>query len=201
MLFLFNAITDYINATKDYQFLSEVLSYYPKESGKTGTVIEHLKYAWNHQVKYVGTGPNGLIKLRDSDWDDIMHQLNCGDDVSCTEKSESVLNTAIATYVYPRLAKMIRKNGDQSWADEIDKTNEGLKAALRKQWNGKWFTRALINKGNSTKVIGSDQLHLAAQPWAILSNNLNTEEEQNLLNTIHSQLTGPLGARLVNDGS
>ena len=214
MLYLFLAIVEYVNATRDYAFLSEVLPYYPKEKGLTGTVREHLEHAYNHQIQHVGIGDHGLIKLRDADWNDILHQLNCGENEQCGELSESVLNTSIAAYVFPRFAKMVRKSGKAQWADEIenmasgiDSLADGLKRALKEQFNGSYFNRAVFYQNGQYQTAGGKSgginnfMFLAPQPWGVLSDVLTQSQEKALVELIHNKLNTNLGAKNQDDGT
>ena len=74
-LWLIWAAAEYVFATRDFAFLDAVHEYYDGArrggSGKA-TVYDMLKAAYNYQVTHVGTGSNGLIKLKKWDWDDTL---------------------------------------------------------------------------------------------------------------------------------
>ena len=95
-------------ATRDFSFLDEVLPYYPREDGVSGTVLDHMKRAYRHQIEDVGIGEHGLIKMRNSDWNDSFLAeekiLDPKLDLKRVEaEAESVLNTAMATYILKNL--------------------------------------------------------------------------------------------------
>jgi hypothetical protein len=197
-LYLMLALTEYVTATRDFSFLDEELPFYPREEGEKGTVMEHLRRAWRHQMEDVGIGANGLVKLRNSDWSDpfvVEAKVHDQDlDLALVEReAESVLNTAMAAYILPRLAGLVRTAGDPAWADQIETQAAAFKTALQKQYNGRWFNRAIL-PGN--KVIGADQLFLEPQPWAILAGALAEAEESALDDTLFTELSSrsPLGA-------
>lgn len=200
-LYLILALTEYVTATRDFGFMDEVLPYYPREAGHEGTVAEHMKKAWRHQIEDVGIGEHGLIKLRNSDWNDsFLAEEKARDrnlDMSRVEAdAESVLNTAMAAYILPRFADLVRAHGDKEWADAIDTQARSFREALDRQWNGKWFNRAILPGG---KVVGGDdRLYLSPQPWAILADALDLPAEIVLDENLHSELTprSPLGATM-----
>jgi hypothetical protein len=194
-LYLMLSLTEYVTATRDFAFLDEVLPYYPKEDGDTGTVMEHMQRAWRHLVDRVGTGEHGLIKLRNSDWNDSFlaaEKYKDPDlDLSRVEaEAESVLNTAMATYILPRFAGVVQAYGDKEWADLIGVEAHKFRENMRAQWNGEWFNRAILPGGH---VVGgeNDRMYLSPQPWAILGDVLDTPEEIVLDENLYHQLSSP----------
>jgi len=197
-LYLMLSVTEYVTATRDFAFLGEVLPYYPEENGKIGTVMDHMRSAWRHQIDDVGIGDNGLIKLRNSDWNDSFlaeeKTLDPGLDMAEVEaEAESALNTAMATYILPRFAGLVRAGGDRAWADEIDAQADEFKRSLQALWTGEWYSRAILPNG---KVVGEDRIYLSLQPWAILGGAPSPDQEQILNQNLHDMLSSksPLGA-------
>ncbi len=197
-LYLMLSLAEYVTATRDFGFLDKVLPFYPREDGKTGTVMDHMKLAWRHQIEDVGVGTNGLIKLRNSDWNDsfIAEEKSIDKNLALAQteaEAQSVLNTAMATYILPRFADLIRAHGQADWANEVDAQAEKFREAVRGQWNGRWYNRALLPNG---KAIGADRIYLSLQPWAILGGVPTAEEELILDDNLYHELSSrsPIGA-------
>lgn len=197
-LYLMLALSEYVTATRDFAFLDSELPFYPLGDGVKGTVMDHLRKAYDHQIAGVGIGANGLVKLRNSDWSDtFVAEVKVQDkklDLGRVEReAESVLNTAMAAYILPRFAAVVRAHGDSAWADQIESQAKSFRDALRRQWNGKWFNRAILPGG---KVVGTDTLFIEPQPWAILADALDVPAELSLDETMYADLSSrsPLGA-------
>ena len=73
-LYLLHLATEYISATKDTAFLSELVNAYGQT--ETHTVLFGLLTAANFTMHTVGVGPHGLLRLLSSDWDDV--RFSCG---------------------------------------------------------------------------------------------------------------------------
>ena len=61
----------------------------------------------------------------------------------CIEDSESVLNSAMAAWVFDAYARLLDFAGDSSVsAQDARKSADRQRGATRAQWNGRWFGRA-----------------------------------------------------------
>jgi cellobiose phosphorylase len=69
-LFFFNTISEYLLITKDFDFLKEEVAYYPAEYDKKDAVLNILKKYFIYLRDEVGKGPNGLVRILNSDWSD-----------------------------------------------------------------------------------------------------------------------------------
>lgn len=69
-LFFFNTLAEYLLITKDYQFLDEEVAQYPAELNQKATVLTHVKKQFTYLRDEIGLGPNGLVKMLNSDWSD-----------------------------------------------------------------------------------------------------------------------------------
>jgi len=198
-LYLMLAISEYVLATRDFAFLKAELPYYPIEEGKTGTVLEHLELAFKHLINDVGKGEHGLIKSRHADWNDMFlveakYLYPELDDQTIEEQGESVLNTAMATYILPYFAEMLSSAGEKDFADRVQESAGSFRKAMAEQWNGQWFNRGWLGEGR--RMGGKEQLNLEPQPWAILGKNLDPVREQALRETLWNRLSeqSPIGA-------
>lgn len=151
-LYLLHLATEYISATKDTAVLLDLVSGYG--DGATRTVLSALLEAQNFTVNVVGLGPHGLLRLLSSDWDDGFKAPPNDEPVA-----ESVLTSALAAYVLPRWAALLRSLPAQSDATETAARaatafGKGLKEAIFTQaWNGQWLRRAWL--GADVKWVGT----------------------------------------------
>ncbi len=122
-LFFLLALSEYLAATGDLDFLSEPAPFYPLGDptlppGARGiTVLDHARAAVTHLFEMVGIGEHDLIRIGDGDWSDgvvlealltnvpeallsdaLDHSINEG---------ESAPNTQMALYVLPLAAALV----------------------------------------------------------------------------------------------
>ncbi len=213
-LFFLLALSEYLAATGDMDFLNVEVPFYPpgaRPAPPLGlTVLDHVRVAMKHLVESVGVGEHGLIKIGDGDWSDaIVIETAVRDGLlgvafdNSKERGESVPNTQMALYVLP-LAAAIVEGRDPALADRMRGLLPGLRAALAKQWTGHWYTRAVLRDGlDRPVVVGDDFIDLESQPWALISGYAaNMGVEATLIESIKTLLDdpSPIGATLRERG-
>ncbi len=184
-LFFLMAINEYLAATGDTEFLTKEIPYYTAgESpqlppGAQGfTVLDHVRVAVEHLVNVVGTGEHGLIRLGDGDWSDsvvIENALRMGSVLfpawfnNSKTHGESIPNTQMALYVLPQTIALLQ-NHDTRLADQLREFLTGLEDAVHRQWNGHWYTRAILRDvQNRPVILDHNRINLEAQIWALIS--------------------------------
>ena len=184
-LFFLFALNEYLAATGDFGFLDEDVPFYCPSGvptlppGAQGiTVLDHARAAVYHLIHAVGIGANGLIKVGDGDWSDgVVFDVATrfggiralGWFLNSKRSGESIPNTQMALYVLPLTAALLRPY-DAVLAAEIEAFADGLESALARQWNGKWYTRAVLRDADDQQVIvDNNRINLEAQPWALIS--------------------------------
>ncbi len=203
-LWILWAATEYVFATRDFDFLKKELPYWPKEKGERGTVSDHLTRAYEHLEHDIGLGRHELIQLRMSDWNDQMTLLVTKNDpidfIATFFDGESALNSAMACYILPQFSALLTTAGDGKRATEVDAFYKKVKAGLQKQWLAQgWYPRAYSALGKS---FGRKDIFLEPQVWALLSDNLMSKDQQDLLlNNIEEKLRKPskLGMLISSD--
>jgi hypothetical protein len=152
-------------------------------------------------VNDVGVGEHGVMRMRVDDWNDgLIYTWGIPAFKEVVEKSESVLNSAMAAWVFGYYARMLDyAGGEASFAKEVRRSADQHREATRAQWNGKWFKRAWL--GPKLGWLGDNTLWMEPQPWAMLSGATTEEQTRELVRTIDQQLRrGPLGAAQMSDG-
>ena len=200
-LWLLWATSEYVLATRDRQFLdSEIVPLYVSQGREP--VRGLLARCYKHLTEDVKTGQHGLMRMLHDDWNDALIPgwvpANLTDE--CVEKGESVLNSAMAAYVFDHYALMLIFAGDDGHlASQIRVKAEDHRKAVQDQWAGKWFRRAWL--GPTLGWLGEKGLWLEPQPWAILGRAATEDQTRSLIGTMDRELRkpSPIGAVQINE--
>jgi hypothetical protein len=201
-LWLLWAVSEYVLATRDLDFFNEQIpARVSGPSGRTDSVANLLARCFRHQVDDVGYGDHGIARMLSDDWNDgLLGTWAQSSLAEATEKGESVLNSAMAAWVYDEYARLLRYAGlGGDLETEVKRNAERNREAARAQWNGRWFRRAWL--GPTLGWLGDSTLWIEPQPWAILSGVTTPEQSRALAATMNDQLRrGPIGATQMNQG-
>jgi Glycosyl hydrolase 36 superfamily, catalytic domain len=195
-MWLLWAVSDYVFATRDKAFLEESVTTVYGAGAGTESVGNLLARCHRHLVKDVKTGEHGLMRMLHDDWNDalVMGWVPQKDLAECLEKGESVLNSAMASYVFDRYAQLLAyMGGDRDTLSEIRRQAEDHRKAVRQQWTGKWFRRAWL--GPALGWLGEKGMWLEPQPWAIIGGATSAEQTRTLIQSLDEELrrTSPIG--------
>ena len=197
-LWLLWTASEYVLATRDTAFLDEQVPTWPLYGPTAGkeTVRNLLARCFRHQVSDVGVGEHGVMRMLNDDWNDALVTFWALRAVGeCVEKGESVLNSAMAAWVFDYYATMLASAGDTTGAasQARAKAEEHRKAAAG-QWNGRWLRRAWL--GPKLGWLGEKGLWLEPQPWAIIGGVTTPEQTRQLVATVDELLRrpSPIGA-------
>jgi hypothetical protein len=201
-LWLLWVISEYVLATRDIAFLDAkvVPIYGVRAEGET--VRNLLTRCYRHLIDDVKTGQYGLMRMLRDDWNDGLENawVPQASQKECAEKSESVLNSAMAAYVFDYYASMLTYTGvDAKFASEVRQKAEDHRDAVQKQWTGKWFRRAWL--GPTLGWLGEKGLWIEPQPWAMISGATSADQATVLLKAIDQELRkpSPIGAMQISD--
>ena len=189
--------SEYVLATRDRAFLDEeITTVYGSNPGKQ-PVRGLLERCYRHLTEDVKTGEHGLMRMLRDDWNDalVMAWVPPASVAETLGRSESVLNSAMASYVFAHYARLIAyEGGDPQLVADLNTRAEDHRKALRQQWTGKWFRRAWL--GLSQGWLGEKGLWLEPQPWAIIGGVTNDEQSRSLIDTLDQELRrpSPIGA-------
>jgi hypothetical protein len=184
-LFFLMAFNEYFAATGDTAFLNHDIDFYsagdvpqlpPGAQGKT--VLDHVRVAVRHLIDEVGTGEHGLIRIGDGDWSDgvVLETITrIGGALApiwfdnSKAHGESVSNTQMALHVLPQTIALLQDH-DPEISDQLQQFLNGLEEAVQQQWNGCWYTRAILrDPQNQPVVIDNSRINLESQVWALIS--------------------------------
>lgn len=201
-MWLLWASSEYVLATRDVAFLDEQVTTVYGPSAGAESVRELLARCYRHEVQDVKTGEHGLMRMLQDDWNDALVPawVPPASLAECREQGESVLNSAMAAYVFDHYARLLDyAGGGAGVTAEIRGTAEQHREAVRKQWTGKWFRRAWL--GHTLGWLGEKGLWIEPQPWAIISGITNREQTEALVQSLDEQLRrpSPIGAMQISD--
>jgi hypothetical protein len=202
-LWLIWAVCEYILGTRDVRFLdSDVVTVYGANA-RRDSVRNLLSRCYKHLINDVKLGEHGLMRMLQDDWNDALVNawVPQSDAKECVEKGESVLNSAMAAYVFDYYARMLAYAGDEERiTTPIRRKAEEHRVAVREQWNGKWFRRAWL--GPTHGWLGEKCVWIEPQPWAIIGRTASEEQTRVLVESIDKELrsVSPIGAIQLSTG-
>ena len=199
-LWLLWVASEYVLATRDTSFLEERIQSYPQHGSprKQETVLDLLAHCYRHLTETIGTGEHGLQRIYNGDWNDsiVVNRFSPEQVAEVVAHGESVLNSAMATWVFEEYAQLLNYLGKPGYAEEVKAEAAAQREAVRRQWTGRWFRRAWL--GRDLGWCGKEQLWLEPQPWALLGGCATDEQARNLIRSIDemSRRPSPIGALL-----
>jgi hypothetical protein len=203
-MWLLWAASEFVLATRDQSFLSERISPYPRRKALPGdpTVKELLWKSYLHCTRAIGVGEHGLMRLSNGDWNDnvVEGHVPPAQVAEVRAQGESVLNAAMAAYVFAYYGEMLSFTGDSRAAADARAKAEQQRQAVRAQWAGSWFRRAWLSK--QIGWVGEDHLWLEPQPWAIIGGAATPEQRTRLVQSLDELVRkpSPIGALLESKG-
>lgn len=200
-LWLLWLASEYVLATRDTSFLDQKIPAFvngEKSTAQNLTVFELLSKSYAHLTSDIGTGQHGLMRLLNGDWNDsiVVTHLTPAQAKDVREHTESVLNAAMAGYVFAHYARMLEFIRRPSLAEEARTKADLQRKAVQAQWMGRWFRRAWL--GEPFGWVGEKQMWLEPQPWAILGGSATPEQTRTLVAALDELMRkpSPIGALL-----
>jgi cellobiose phosphorylase len=203
-LYFFLLLNEYLRATGDTSILTERISYYPAENGGQGTGLEHVRDAFLFLRDRIGVGGHGLMRLWNSDWNDMFFFWPTTAPYNYIfESSESHMNTAMAVVILGDLAAALERagmaaNGEGSeLAAGLRQHREGLREAFMRDWDGRAFPRRMYFQGG--QPVGEEEMWLEPQGFTLLIPELPAERKRALYREIQERLMKgeALGAKQI----
>ena len=199
-LWLLWAVSEYVLATRDRAFLDERIPALLEAGAGRESVRKLLARCYRHAIEHVGTGEHRLMRMLNDDWNDALIIVWAQRALKeCVERGESVLNSAMAAYVFDYYARLlVYAGGEPSIATQAREKAEEHRKAVRAQWGGKWFRRAWL--GPTVGWLGDQGLWLEPQPWAIIGGTTTPDQTRDLVRTMDELLRrpSPIGAMQMN---
>ncbi len=203
-LWLLWLTAEYVLATRDREFLAEKVSTYPTEGVRpeSESVERILQRCYDHLIDITGCGKHGLLRLSNGDWNDsvVIGHAEPEQHALIREQAETVLNAAMATYVFDLYARMLEYTGQAEQSTTVSEKAAAQREAVQTCFNGRWFQRAWL--GPELGWVGDEELWLEPQPWAVIGRSASQEEAETLTGNIDRLLRKPslIGAMLYSKG-
>ena len=188
-LWLLWAASEYVLATRDTGFLDEAIrARVGTEAEKTETVGNLLARCYRHLVQDVRVGEHGLMRMLNDDWNDALVAFWAQKSMKeCVEQGESVLNSAMAAWVFGCYGQLLRFAGaDADRIAQVDASAAQHRKATGNQWSGQWLRRAWL--GPTLGWVGEKTLWLEPQPWAILGGAIDAARTGELVRAMDENL-------------
>jgi len=194
-LYFFMLLNEYLRATGDKSILTERISYYPAENGGQATGLEHVRDAFLFLRDRIGTGWHGLMKLWNSDWNDMFFFWPTTEPYNrIFDSSESHMNTAMAVVILGDLAATLEKPGleglgvDDSaeLAGAVRLHRESLREAYIRDWGARAFPRRMYFQHG--QAVGEAEMWLEPQGFTLLIPELPVERKRALYREIQERL-------------
>lgn len=187
---------EYAAVTGNLHAFEETLPFHPSHSAKPVTLKQHLIGQFRFFVDQVGRGAGNHVRILNADWNDMAIDGSGVDRQAMIAEGGSVLNSAMASWVFSVFAGLLEKLQERELAREARQQAEELRLLVARSWNGRWFNRAYAPDG---KVVGETRCWLEVQPWAILCGAADEQQARQLLAFIdgHHRADSPLGARVI----
>lgn len=192
--------SEYVLATRDREFLQERIPLYPRQEALPDdpTVLDLLSSSFTHLTTKIGVGQHGLLKLFNGDWNDsiVYTHLTPEQRAEVFPIGESVLNAAMAAYVFDYYARMLDYIEHPKFAEKSREKAKKQRDAVRAQWCGHWYRRAWLSE--KLGWVGEKQMWLEPQPWALIGGCVPPNEVGTLVTTIDelARRPSPIGALL-----
>ncbi len=202
-LWLLWTASEYVLASRDLAFLDQEVPTFPLYGPTAGKelVRKLLERCYRHEVDGVGVGAHGVMRMLNDDWNDgLLSVWALRALPECVAQGESVLNSAMAAWVFDLYARLLTYAGDADLAASVRKSADAHRAAAAQQWTGKWLRRAWL--GPTLGWVGESTLWLEPQPWALLAGVTTPEQSRELVRTMDELLRrlSPIGAVQMNQG-
>ncbi len=189
-LFFFTALAEYLLITKDYGFLNEQVAYYPAESNRTDSVLTFVKKYFVYLRDEIGLGPNGLVKMLNSDWSDsFFHDYSPNIFVG---SAESHVNSAIVLATLPKLITVLEKANNPQAASLLTALRDYRATVsqnyMRDLGDRNFSARAYLN---SKLKFGLDNVCLEPQGYLLQIPDLPTDRKREIYAYVKSKVLAP----------
>lgn len=193
-LYTVMAVAAYLKHTKNYGFLNETVTYYPKESGETETVLTLLQRQFIYLRDTVSTGSHGLIRMLNSDWSDsFFHKYSPNIYV---HTAESHMNTVMALAILPDYIRVLENYAAAephpetvtAFIDELKDYRKALSAAFRRDMENRTFAPRCYLGHAPELQFGTEHICLEPQPFVLQIEDFPVERKKQLYRAIQDKL-------------
>ena len=198
-LYLFMLVAEYLRATGDLTVLTERIGFYPAENSGSASGLDHIERAFLFLRDRIGTGAHGIVKLWNSDWNDLFYHWPTSRPYNETfNEAESHMNSAMAVVMLGDLAAQLAKHVPaRPLADAMTAYRAKILTAFMTDLGDRTFPRrAYLGKAG---VAGEAEMWLEPQGFTLLIPELPVARRRTLAAEIATRLGKgeALGARQI----
>jgi len=198
-LHFFLLLSEYLRKTKDTSILDESIGYYPAENGGSGTGWAHVRQAFLFLRDRISTGPHQLVRLWNSDWNDMFYAVPTKHPYNdMFTSSESLMNTAMAVVLLKELPDRLESTG-RSEAKELAAAMREYRAELLQAWNHDLGERSFPRRAwlNGQESCGEKDMWLEPQGYALQIPEMSLDRKRKVISEVENRLMAgeALGAR------
>ena len=199
-LWLLWVISEYVLATRDRDFLHERIPPDRRQEARPDdpTVLDLLSRSFAHLTTAIGVGKHGLLRMLNGDWNDsiVYTHLTPEQSSQTMQVGESVLNAAMAAYVFDYYASMLEFAEQRDIAEQSRAKGQQQREAVQAQWYGQWYRRAWLSE--ELGWVGEKQMWLEPQTWALIGGCVPKDKIATVVKAIDelARRPSPIGALL-----
>jgi hypothetical protein len=194
-LYFFMLLAEYLRATGDTSILTEEIAYYPVECSGKGTGLDHVERAFLFLRDRIGTGAHGLVRLWNSDWNDMFYFWRSDIPYNTMfSNAESHMNSAMAVVILGDLTSQL--GASELTAAMREYRGQILQAYLRDLGERPFPRRAYVQ---NNQAYGDTDMWLEPQGFTLLIPEFGLERKRRLFGEIERRLLAgeALGARQI----
>ena len=194
-LYFFMLLAEYLRITKDYQFLNEACSFYPNKEMPKVKVANAIEVCFRFLRDVIGTGPHGLVRLLNSDWNDGIFYIVKEPYNRVLWDGESYMNSAMVSTIFENLipqlftgSKVLDKelqNKIQLILVSMKNYKKRIEEAFLKDLSDHKFSRRMYFAGKS---YGDDNMFLEPQGFLLQINNLSNDYKNQLFKEMQKRV-------------
>lgn len=183
------AIGRYVGLTRDTAFLDQSVPFYPRASGESGDVIEHIGRAIDYGTETLGFGAHGLVAMGTGDYADGITAL--ATEPATPTGTSSTYNAGAIVYGFPLAADVVEAH-DPALAARLRALAASQADALNQQaWEGQYFYRGFVDSGNP---LAPQIFFLEPQVLPVLAGIVDSTRRDLALNEVVRRLETSIGA-------
>jgi cellobiose phosphorylase len=199
-LFFFLLLAEYLRVTKDASILRDQIEYYPLNCSGRDSGLAHVRQAFLFLRDRVSTGPHGIVRRWNSDWNDMFFFWPTTMPYNrMFEEGESHMNSAMAIAILGDLADVLEAN--EPTAADLTSALREYRRELLNSWMADLGDRAFPRRAwtSYSSALGENEMWLEPQGFALLIPEFSADRKRHLFGELKQRLlTGEsMGARQI----
>jgi hypothetical protein len=180
---------EYVASTRDHDFLSSQVSYWPRSANEVGTVLDHLARTMEYATQSLGLGARGFPAMGTGDYADGV--LNLTEEETTPRGTSSLYNAGMVVAGFPLISEVVEPY-DPALSQAMRGLYDSQVVAFESDgWGGTWFRRGFADNGNP---LAPDFLFLEPQVLPLLGEIVDLVKRDQIFQVITEWLETDIGA-------